>query len=122
VAPDRFCYARPSAGLAGGAWNGFAKEDETMLGLAKAERSVSRLKDLDIADLQDQLDTLRDYMHELTATVGRGATRHFGRARDFASEAAQEAEEAMKDNLAASLVLAVGLGIVVGYFIRRGTE
>ncbi len=93
-----------------------------MLGLAKAERSVSRLKDLDIADLQDQLDTLGDYMHELTATVGRGASRHFGRARDFASEAAQEAEEAMKDNLAASLVLAVGLGIVVGYFIRRSSE
>jgi hypothetical protein len=28
----------------------------------------------------------------------------------------------MKDNLAASLILAVGLGIVVGYFLRRGTE
>jgi hypothetical protein len=28
----------------------------------------------------------------------------------------------MKDNLAASLVLALGLGLVVGYFIRRGTE
>ena len=52
----------------------------------------------------------------------RGASRQFGRARDFASDAAQEAEQAMRDNLAASLILAVGLGVVVGYFIRRGTE
>ena len=35
---------------------------------------------------------------------------------------AQEAEELMKDNLAASLVLALGLGLVVGYLIRRSTE
>jgi hypothetical protein len=28
----------------------------------------------------------------------------------------------VKDNLAASLVLAVGLGVLVGYFIRRGSE
>ncbi len=45
-----------------------------------------------------------------------------GRARDYASGAAHEAEDLMKDNLAASLVLALGLGLVVGYFIRRGTE
>ncbi len=54
--------------------------------------------------------------------MGKGASRQFGRARDFASEAAHDAEEAMKDNLAASLILAVGLGVVVGYFIRRGSE
>ena len=40
----------------------------------------------------------------------------------YASETAHEAEEAMKEHLAASLLLAVGLGVVVGYFIRRGTE
>jgi ElaB/YqjD/DUF883 family membrane-anchored ribosome-binding protein len=95
-----------------------------MLGLARAERKTSRfVKDtVDIDELYDQLDTLRDYVAELTSSAGRGASRQFGRARDFASEAAQEAEEAMKDNLAASLILALGLGIVVGYFLRRGTE
>ena len=46
----------------------------------------------------------------------------FGRARAYASDTAQDAEEVMKDNLAASLVLAVGLGVLVGYFIRRGSE
>ena len=40
----------------------------------------------------------------------------------LASGAAHEAEDLMKENLAASFVLALGLGVVVGYFIRRGTE
>ena len=95
-----------------------------MLGLARAESKTSRfVKDnVDIDELYDQINTLRDYVTGLTAGAGRGASRQLGRARDFASEAALEAEEAMKDNLAASLILAVGLGVVVGYFIRRGTE
>jgi hypothetical protein len=65
---------------------------------------------------------LRAYVQDLSAGVGKSANRHYGRARDFAAEAAHEAEETMKDNLAASLILAIGLGIVVGYFIRRSTE
>ena len=95
-----------------------------MLGLARAERKTSRfVKDnVDLDELYDQISTLRDYVAELSSSAGSGASRQFGRARDFASDAAQEAEEAMKDNLAASLILAVGLGIVVGYFLRRGTE
>lgn len=94
-----------------------------MVSLARAERKAARfVKDLDIDDVYDQLDTLRAYVHELSQSVGKGASRQFGRARDFASETAHEAEDVMKDNLAASLVLALGLGLVVGYFIRRGTE
>jgi hypothetical protein len=95
-----------------------------MLGLARAERKTSRFvgDNVDLDELYDQISTLRDYVTELTSGAGRGARRQFGHARDYAAEAAQEAEEAMKDNLAASLILAVGLGIVVGYFLRRGTE
>ena len=77
---------------------------------------------LDIDDLYDQIDSLRSYMQELSASMGKGVSRRYGRARDFASDAAREAEEAMKDHLAASLILAVGFGILVGYFLRRGTE
>jgi F0F1-type ATP synthase assembly protein I len=95
-----------------------------MVSLVRAERKAARfVKDnFDIDDLYDQLDTLRNYVQELSASVGKGASRQFGRARDFASETAHDAEEAMKDNLAASLILAVGLGVVVGYFLRRSTE
>jgi hypothetical protein len=39
-----------------------------------------------------------------------------------ATDAAEEAEEAIRDNLAASLILALGIGLVVGYLIRRGSE
>ncbi len=95
-----------------------------MLGLARAERKASRfVKDnVDVDDIYEQLNTLRDYVTELTSSAGHGASRQFGRARGYASDAAHDAEEAMRDNLTASLLLAVGLGMVVGYFIRRGSE
>jgi hypothetical protein len=94
-----------------------------MVSLARAERKAARLvNNVDMDDLYDQLDTLRGYVQELSHGISKGASRQFGRARGYASEAAHEAEEAMKDNLAASLILAVGLGIIVGYFIRRSTE
>jgi hypothetical protein len=94
-----------------------------MLNLAKAERKAARLvNNLDIDDLYEQIDTLRSYVSELSSGFGKNASRQFGRARAYASDTAHDAEEVMKDNLAASLVLALGLGVVVGYFIRRGSE
>jgi hypothetical protein len=95
-----------------------------MVSLARAERKAARfVKDnIDVDDLYDQLDSLRSYVHELSAGVGKSASRQFGHARDYASDAARDAEETMKDNLAASLILALGVGVVIGYFLRRGTE
>jgi biopolymer transport protein ExbB/TolQ len=95
-----------------------------MVSLARAERKASRfVKDhVDVDDLYDQLDALRGYVQKLSSGFGKSAGREWKRARSFASDTAHDAEETMKDNLAASLVLAVGLGIVVGYFLRRGTE
>jgi ElaB/YqjD/DUF883 family membrane-anchored ribosome-binding protein len=94
-----------------------------MLSWPRAERKMSRLAgSVDLEDLHDQIDSLRSYVNELAGSAGKSASRNYGRARDYATEAAQEAEDLMKDNLAASLVLALGLGLVVGYFIRRGTE
>ena len=80
------------------------------------------MKDLDIDDLYDQLEKLRDNVHQLSQRVGKSASRQYGRARDHTLEAAQEAEDLMKDNLAVSLILALGLGLVVGYLIRRSTD
>jgi hypothetical protein len=94
-----------------------------MLNLAKAERKAARLvNSIDVDDLYDQIDALRGYVAELSSGLGKKAGRHFDRARAYASDTAHDAEEVMKDNLAASLVLAVGLGVLVGYFIRRGSE
>jgi len=86
-------------------------------------RKASKLmQEFDIDDLYDQLNSLGNYLQQVSAGVDKRARRQFGRARNLASDAAHDTEEAMKDHLAASLILAVGLGIVVGYFIRRGTE
>ena len=94
-----------------------------MLSLARAERKAARLvNNLDVDDLYDQIETLRGYVAELSSGLGKNASRQFGRARAYAADTAHDAEEEMKDNLAASLVLAVGLGVLVGYFIRRGSE
>ena len=77
---------------------------------------------LDIEDLYEQLNSLRDYVQQFSASMGKGVSRRYGHASDFASETAREAEEAMKDNLAASLIVALGVGVLVGYFLRRSTE
>jgi ElaB/YqjD/DUF883 family membrane-anchored ribosome-binding protein len=88
-----------------------------------AEAKAGRfLKELDAQDLQDQLDAVREYLGDLTTSFSKIANRRMGHARGRALDTAHEAEELMKDNLAASLVIALGVGVLVGYLIRRGTE
>jgi ElaB/YqjD/DUF883 family membrane-anchored ribosome-binding protein len=88
-----------------------------------AESKTSRfLKELDSQDVYDQLDAVRDYLRDLTGSVSKVANRQWGHTRHRAADSVQEAEEMMKDNLAASLVVALGVGVLVGYLIRRGTE
>ena len=95
-----------------------------MMNWTKAGRQASRLFEskLDIDDVYDELEALRDTVQEVSARVGQRARSGYGRARDLATETAQDAEEVMKDHLAASMLLALGLGVAVGYFLRRSTE
>jgi len=97
-----------------------------MVSLTRAERKAARLvrnvKDIDLDDLHDQLENLRGYVNELSQSIGKSASRQYGRARAYTSQAAKDAEELMRDNIAASLILVLGLGLVVGYLIRRSTE
>ena len=92
-----------------------------MLGLGNAPRRVSNYVP-DASELHDQINSLTSYVQELAHSFGRGASRGYGNARGYASETAHDAEEVMKDNLAASMLLAVGVGVLIGYFVRRGTE
>jgi ElaB/YqjD/DUF883 family membrane-anchored ribosome-binding protein len=95
----------------------------SMMTWGRAEDKAGRfLKELDAQDLHDQLDAVRNYLSDLTASFSKIANRGFGHARGRAYDTVQEAEEMMKDNLAASLVIALGVGVLVGYLIRRGTE
>lgn len=94
-----------------------------MMSWARAEDKAGRfLKELDAQDLHDQLDAVRNYLSDLTGSFSKIANRRFGPARGRAYDTVQEAEDMMKDNLAASLVVALGVGVLVGYLIRRGTE
>ena len=65
---------------------------------------------------------MRDYLRDLTTSFSEIANSQWGHARGRAIDTVQDAEEMMKDNLAASLVVALGVGVLVGYLIRRGTE
>jgi ElaB/YqjD/DUF883 family membrane-anchored ribosome-binding protein len=97
-----------------------------MVNMSKAEQKAARFvkdaKDLDIDDLYDQLDGLRGYVNDLSHSVGKSARRGYKQARHLAADAASEAEETIRDNLAASLILAAGLGVVVGYLIGRSND
>jgi ElaB/YqjD/DUF883 family membrane-anchored ribosome-binding protein len=94
-----------------------------MMNWGRAEQKASRyLPDLDADELRDQLDDVRAYLKDLTASFGKVANRQWGRARGRAADSAYEAEEIMKDHLAASLVVALGVGVLVGYLIRRSSE
>ena len=82
-----------------------------MIDWPKAERkSASFLRELDADNLHDQLDTIGAYLKELTNAFSKMAHRQWGRARYVVADV----EERMKDNLTASLILAVGLGVLVG--------
>lgn len=87
------------------------------------EPAASRfIKDINTDELQDRLDQMREQIGSLTTAFRRSAGRQVGWARHAASDTVDEIEDAMKDNLAASLVVALGVGVVVGYLIRRGSE
>lgn len=93
-----------------------------MVSLDKAARFVKDVKDTNADDLRDQLDGLRDYVNELSHSVGKSANRRIKQARHAAADVASDAEDVIKDNLAASLILAAAVGVVVGYLIRRGSD
>ena len=94
-----------------------------MMSWGRAEEKAGRFsKELDAQDLHDQLDAVRDYLRDLTTSFSKIAHRRLGHARGHAADTVLEAEEIMKDNLAASLVVALGVGVLVGYLIRRDTE
>ena len=79
------------------------------------------LKDIDLKEVQEKLDSLRDYLSKFAASTSKIANRQFRDTRGQALDTAHEAEEMMKENLAASLVLSLGIGVLIGYLIRRGS-
>lgn len=73
----------------------------------------------DTQELADQIETIRAEVQNLTSTVGRIANKQLGRAQDKAVEAANQAEEAIRQNPIQAVAIAVGLGFLFGVLTRR---
>jgi ElaB/YqjD/DUF883 family membrane-anchored ribosome-binding protein len=80
------------------------------------------LKELEVKDIQKQFDALLGYLGDLTGSISKIGNRRWRDVRGRAFDTAEEAEAIMQENLAASLVVALGVGILVGYLIRRSTH
>jgi ElaB/YqjD/DUF883 family membrane-anchored ribosome-binding protein len=73
----------------------------------------------DTQELADQIETIRAEVQNLTSTVGRIANKQLGRAQDKAVEAANQAEDAIRQNPLQAVAIAVGLGFLFGVLTRR---
>jgi ElaB/YqjD/DUF883 family membrane-anchored ribosome-binding protein len=73
----------------------------------------------DTQELAEQIEAIRSDLQGLTNTVGRIANKQIGRAQDKASEAANQAEDAIRQNPLSAVAIAVGLGFLFGVLTRR---
>ena len=87
------------------------------------DRETGRLlKRIDTRDWSDQLDAVRDYLQELASSFSKIANRRWRNTRDRTLDTVEGTSEIMKENPAASLVMALGVGLLIGYLIRRGAH
>ena len=70
-------------------------------------------------ELAREIEAIRAEVQNLTSTVGRIANKQLGRAQDKAVEAANQAEEAIRQNPLQAVAIAVGLGFLFGVLTRR---
>ena len=94
-----------------------------MVNWKKDERGAGRfLKELNVDEIYDQLDSIRGYLKDLADSFGSKTSRQWSRTRDLVADTAGDAEETIKENLAASLILAIGIGVLICYMTARRTE
>jgi len=82
-------------------------------------RSVGLNVRADEGDLSTELEAIRADIESLTSTVSRIATKQLNRAQDKALDAANQAEEAIRQNPLSAVAIAVGLGFLFSVFTRR---
>ena len=73
----------------------------------------------DAQELSGQIDAIRADIQSLTSTVSRIANKQMNRAHDKAVDAANQPEEAIKQNPLTAVAIAIGLGFLFGVFTRR---
>jgi uncharacterized protein YjbJ (UPF0337 family) len=70
-------------------------------------------------DLSTELEAIRADIESLTSTVSRIANKQLNRVQDKALDAANQAEEAIRQNPLSAIAIAAGLGFLFGVFTRR---
>jgi ElaB/YqjD/DUF883 family membrane-anchored ribosome-binding protein len=93
-----------------------AKEDEMA---AKDAEMPSQQAREDIQAIAKHLATLRKDIEALTGQIKRTGDHQLERVQDTAGEALHTIEDAVRQNLVASLGIAFGLGFLVGIVLRR---
>jgi uncharacterized protein YjbJ (UPF0337 family) len=71
------------------------------------------------SNLAEQIELLRSGMQNLSSIVERIAKEQIPRARSRATEALNDAEEAVKRNPLVVVAIALGLGLLIGVLTRR---
>jgi ElaB/YqjD/DUF883 family membrane-anchored ribosome-binding protein len=74
---------------------------------------------LDTYELSQQIAEIRADLQSLTSTVGRIANKQLGRAQDKVMETANQVEDAIRQNPLSAVLIALGLGFLLGVFTRR---
>jgi len=85
------------------------------------EREKS-LRATDINDMAQTLAAAAAYLGHLTQSVRKRTNRQLDRARVALSDAAHDAQENLQDNVLVSLVIAAGVGVVIGYLFGRSSR
>jgi uncharacterized protein YjbJ (UPF0337 family) len=70
-------------------------------------------------DLSTELEAIRADIESLTSSVSRIANKQLNRVQDKALDAANQAEEAIRQNPLSAMAIAAGLGFLFGVFTRR---
>lgn len=90
---------------------GYAKE--------RARKEIDEWYHAMETDLAEQIETLRSGIQSLASTVERIAEEQLPHARSKAREAFNEAEDVLKRNPLAVVAIVLGLGFLIGVFMRR---
>ena len=83
-----------------------------MTSLGNWDRETGKLlRRIDIRDLSDQFDSVRDYLQELASSFSNIANRQSRNTRERTLDTVEGTSEIMRNNPAASLVMALGVGL-----------
>ena len=86
---------------------------------ARARREIEDWYRSMESNLAEEIESLRSGIQSLASTVERIAKEQVPRARSRATEALNDAEEAVKRNPLAVVAIALGLGLLIGVLTRR---